>query len=267
MTNLRQLAERATERGQLLTLLRRAMSRDGSTDAEWVEAILAAGFRATAATEGDIEAAWKLWETLLTQHKLHGGISREVTETIAAALASAKAPLQEKIGALFGAIAHGDDEHRAWLQKAIEDHFAGRVVERSRGLNTADAIAQAKAPLQEKIANLERQLAEIESWYRSADAERIATKSSVAEARRDVDALRKAISEEIARLEDTRDHGGLTEYGRGALDEAKRIQRAALAGGAEQRAWPKMCVECGKYPADPPSKLCPGCEAYKEHQK
>lgn len=26
------------------------------------------------------------------------------------------------------------------------------------------------------------------------------------------------------------------------------------------------CEECGSYPADLPSKLCPGCEAYKEHQ-
>lgn len=30
---------------------------------------------------------------------------------------------------------------------------------------------------------------------------------------------------------------------------------------------PKMCIECGLYPADPPSNLCPGCEAYKEHCK
>lgn len=27
------------------------------------------------------------------------------------------------------------------------------------------------------------------------------------------------------------------------------------------------CEECGKYRADPPSKLCPGCQAYREHQK
>lgn len=31
---------------------------------------------------------------------------------------------------LFDAIAHGDEQHRAWLKKAIEDHFAGRPVER-----------------------------------------------------------------------------------------------------------------------------------------
>ena len=26
------------------------------------------------------------------------------------------------------------------------------------------------------------------------------------------------------------------------------------------------CADCGIYPADPPSLLCPGCEAYREHQ-
>ena len=28
---------------------------------------------------------------------------------------------------------------------------------------------------------------------------------------------------------------------------------------------PKMCEECGEYPADLPSNLCCGCDAYKEH--
>lgn len=27
-----------------------------------------------------------------------------------------------------------------------------------------------------------------------------------------------------------------------------------------------LCGECGIYPADPPSRLCPGCEAYQEHR-
>lgn len=26
-----------------------------------------------------------------------------------------------------------------------------------------------------------------------------------------------------------------------------------------------MCEECGKYPADLPSKICSGCAAYREH--
>ena len=29
---------------------------------------------------------------------------------------------------------------------------------------------------------------------------------------------------------------------------------------------PKMCSKCGQYPADTPSDICAGCEAYKEHQ-
>ncbi len=35
-----------------------------------------------------------------------------------------------RVVSLFPAIAHGDAEHRAWLERAIEDHFAGRPVER-----------------------------------------------------------------------------------------------------------------------------------------
>ena len=27
----------------------------------------------------------------------------------------------------------------------------------------------------------------------------------------------------------------------------------------------RLCIECGLYPADDPSPLCPGCEAYQEH--
>lgn len=35
----------------------------------------------------------------------------------------------------------------------------------------------------------------------------------------------------------------------------------------DAEAWVEgvLCVDCGKYPADLPSKLCPGCEAYREH--
>jgi hypothetical protein len=28
---------------------------------------------------------------------------------------------------------------------------------------------------------------------------------------------------------------------------------------------PPLCEDCGKNRSDPPSKLCPGCEAYREH--
>jgi hypothetical protein len=30
---------------------------------------------------------------------------------------------------------------------------------------------------------------------------------------------------------------------------------------------PPVCEECGIYRADPPSKICVGCEAYREHQR
>ncbi len=39
----------------------------------------------------------------------------------------------ERSTTLFDAISHGSEEHRAWLKKAIEDHFAGRPVEAPRG--------------------------------------------------------------------------------------------------------------------------------------
>lgn len=32
----------------------------------------------------------------------------------------------ERIDSLFDAITHGSNEHRAWLKKAIDDHFAGK---------------------------------------------------------------------------------------------------------------------------------------------
>ena len=30
---------------------------------------------------------------------------------------------------------------------------------------------------------------------------------------------------------------------------------------------PPICEDCGIYPSDPPSKLCPGCQAYKDHTR
>lgn len=30
---------------------------------------------------------------------------------------------------------------------------------------------------------------------------------------------------------------------------------------------PPWCEECGSYRSDPPSKLCPGCQAYGDHQR
>ena len=53
--------------------------------------------------------------------------------------------------------------------------------------------------------------------------------------------------------------------------EARNIADALIEGAknTEQQVQPdnlsKMCEECGQYPADSPSKLCCGCDAYKEH--
>jgi len=30
---------------------------------------------------------------------------------------------------------------------------------------------------------------------------------------------------------------------------------------------PPVCEGCGKNRSDPPSKLCPGCQAYRDHQR
>jgi hypothetical protein len=37
-------------------------------------------------------------------------------------------------------------------------------------------------------------------------------------------------------------------------------------GNKDTRQRRKRCVECGVNWSDPPSRLCPGCEAYREHQ-
>lgn len=40
-----------------------------------------------------------------------------------------------------------------------------------------------------------------------------------------------------------------------------------LANSTRREPGGELCEECGKYFRDPPSRLCPGCEAYKEHQR
>ncbi len=44
------------------------------------------------------------------------------------------------------------------------------------------------------------------------------------------------------------------------------IQPALAEQVSRELKWtrPKRCTECGIYRADSPSKLCPGCEAYRE---
>jgi hypothetical protein len=43
------------------------------------------------------------------------------------------------------------------------------------------------------------------------------------------------------------------------------LKRAAKAAKATRVRKPPMCEECGKNRADPPGRLCVGCEAYREH--
>jgi len=49
------------------------------------------------------------------------------------------------------------------------------------------------------------------------------------------------------------------------IEEAKREYHDNLTQTTKTKR-PKKCEGCGKNYADPPSKLCPGCQAYKEHQ-
>ena len=45
-------------------------------------------------------------------------------------------------------------------------------------------------------------------------------------------------------------------------DEQDKEVQAAFDG-----MLPPMCEGCDQNRADPPSKLCPGCQAYREHQQ
>ena len=49
-----------------------------------------------------------------------------------------------------------------------------------------------------------------------------------------------------------------------ATAEEREAKRAALAAGRDR---PRLCEDCDIYWADPPSRLCPGCQAYREHQQ
>jgi hypothetical protein len=36
--------------------------------------------------------------------------------------------LEERVATLYDALAHGSDEHKAWLKAAIEAHFKGEEI-------------------------------------------------------------------------------------------------------------------------------------------
>ena len=49
------------------------------------------------------------------------------------------------------------------------------------------------------------------------------------------------------------------------LREMRQIHRQRKIIARMRRNTSKLCVECGTYWAD--EDLCPGCEAYREHQR
>ncbi len=48
---------------------------------------------------------------------------------------------------------------------------------------------------------------------------------------------------------------------------ASRREADAFLANHQDARQPIMCDNCGKHTADLPSCLCPGCEAYQEHQQ
>lgn len=108
---------------------------------------------------------------------------------------------------------------------------------------------------------------------RERAAEVIKVRDELGHARAEIERLRKALTR-------IRDHYDDTDL---AAKHMAAIACAALSEPQADSAVPEtagrngsrsgdgqsdkavMCKECGKYPADLPSRLCPGCEAYREH--
>ena len=42
-------------------------------------------------------------------------------------------------------------------------------------------------------------------------------------------------------------------------------QEQRILSAAARRSLRLLCEDCHKFTRDPPSHLCPGCEAYREH--
>jgi hypothetical protein len=57
----------------------------------------------------------------------------------------------------------------------------------------------------------------------------------------------------------------LRVLGKAILQQGLKDEIAAEDAGKTSEA--PMCESCGVNPADPPGRLCVGCEAYKEHQQ
>lgn len=62
----------------------------------------------------------------------------------------ARQDLQSKIESLYDVLAHGDDDHKAWLKQAIDAHFSGQPMP-----NYQPSLNEKKiALLQEEILRL-----------------------------------------------------------------------------------------------------------------
>lgn len=86
--------------------------------------------------------------------------SEDETQANAQLIAHAPTDLRyclERIDALFDAITHGDDEHRAWLKAAIAAHFDGAAVPPTSGSGRKDA----------RIDALESALKEVMGWIKN----------------------------------------------------------------------------------------------------
>lgn len=57
---------------------------------------------------------------------------------------------------------------------------------------------------------------------------------------------------------------GTTEY---VTNGKRREPNCTVPNASVPSGKPKLCADCGRFPADPPSRYCPGCEAYREHQR
>jgi hypothetical protein len=61
--------------------------------------------------------------------------------------------------------------------------------------------------------------------------------------------------------------GGLVRTAVGVLCTCTTWVRVLYEVPKSYRKRPPICEGCGVNRADPPSKLCPGCQAYQEHQR
>lgn len=50
------------------------------------------------------------------------------------------------------------------------------------------------------------------------------------------------------------------------MNDLEKLKDLLKERNKKGRLKPLKCIECGNNYADFPSKLCPGCEAYREHQ-